>query len=361
MIGGVELSGDGRPAGAAPPRPGGRLTGALVPRQAGRLERLAADWLAEFGSPQTRRAYARELRRYLAWCASLGADPLLAGRGEVAGYARVLERLIRPGHPGGLAPASRARALAAVSSFYAYAADTGVIRHNPAARVRRPKLDRDRSATVALTAAEARALLASAAADRHGPARRSHALISLLLATGLRIGEAIRADVADLGFDRGHQILRVVRKGGRPGVVPLPPATAAALGGYLAGRPDLAGRLGPASPGPASPGPAAEVPAGVPLFATRSGGRLAQSEAWRLVRRLARDADLPAAAALSPHSLRATCATMARLHGAELADLQDLLGHADPRTTRRYDKARDNLDRSPAYAVAAALGGQGGS
>lgn len=339
--------GDSRPALPAP----GPLTGALVPRQGSPLDRLAAAWLAESGSPQTRRAYARELRRFLAWCAGAGVDPLAAGRGDVAGFARALEHLIRPGRPAGLAPASRARALAAVSSFYAYAADTGAIRHNPAARVRRPRLDRDRSATVALTAAEARELLASAAADRHAPPHRSHALISLLLATGLRVGEAIRADVADLAFDRGHRILRVVRKGGRPGVVPLPPATLGVLDRYLAARPDLAGWRGPDGRVET-----ARVPAGVPLFVTAPGGRLAQSETWRLVRRLARDAGLPAAADLSPHSLRATCATIARRSGAELADLQDLLGHADPRTTRRYDKARDNLDRSPAYAVAAQLG-----
>lgn len=329
----------------------GPLTGAVAAAPQAGLPRLAAGWLAEFGSAETRRAYARELRRFLGWCEGAGVDPLSAGRAEVAGYARALERLLRPGRPAGLSPASRARALAAVSSFYAYAADAGSIRHNPAARVRRPRVDRDYSSTVALTAAEARLLLAAAAADRHGPPLRSPALVAVLLATGLRIGEAIRADVADLRSDRGHRILRVVRKGGRPGKVPLPPAALRALEGYLAARPALAGWRGPDGAVDT-----ARVPAGVPLFATATGGRLAQSEAWRLIRRLARAAGLPAAGQLSPHSLRATCATIARTSGAELADLQDLLGHADPRTTRRYDKARENLDRSPAYVVAAALG-----
>jgi integrase/recombinase XerD len=354
----------GLPAAPGPPPPGPALTGPLVtgplPFAGGlavpggsQLTGLATGWLAESGSAETRRAYARELRRFLEWCAGSGVDPLAASRGDVAGYARSLERLLhrQPGGTAGLAPASRARALAAVSSFYSYAASTGVIAHSPAARVRRPRLDRDRSATVALTAAEARALLASAAADRHGPPGRSAALIGLLVSTGLRVGEAIRADVADLGYDRGHRILRVVRKGGRPGAVPVPPQALAALGAYLAARPDLAACRGSDGQPETS-----RAPAGAPLFTTGTGGRLAQSEVWRLVRRLARDAGLPAAAELSPHSLRATCATIARLNGAELADLQDLLGHADPRTTRRYDKARDNLDRSPAYAVAAVLG-----
>jgi len=60
---------------------------------------------------------------------------------------------------------------------------------------------------------------------------------------------------------------------------------------------------------------------------------------------------------ITPHSLRHACATLALDAGAELRDVQDLLGHADPRTTRRYDRARNRLDRSPAYAVAAALAG----
>jgi integrase/recombinase XerD len=349
---GLAVAGDAR----TPRLPAGPVTGTPAVTPGARLARLVAGWLAESGSAETRRAYTRELRRFFAWCESCGVDPLAAGRADVAGYARALERLVRPGHQAGLAPASRARALAAVSSFYAYAADSAAVRHNPAARVRRPRLDRDHSATVALTAAEARALLASAAADRHGPPGRAHALIAVLLATGVRIGEAIRADVADVRYDRGHRVLRVVRKGGRPGAVPLPPATMRVLEGYLAQRPDLADCRGP--DGVVQPG---QAPAGVPLFVTATGGRLAQSETWRLVRRLARDACLPAAGALSPHSLRATCATIARLGGAELADLQDLLGHADPRTTRRYDKARENLDRSPAYKVAATIGPDNGA
>jgi integrase len=67
-------------------------------------------------------------------------------------------------------------------------------------------------------------------------------------------------------------------------------------------------------------------------------------------RGLAQAAGLPAAARLSPHSLRHAFATTARQAG--IAHVQDAMGHADPRTTRRYDRDRHNLDRDPAHELA---------
>jgi hypothetical protein len=87
----------------------------------------------------------------------------------------------------------------------------------------------------------------------------------------------------------------------------------------------------------------------------RAGGRLRQGHLWELVRRLARAAGIQAWAQLSPHCLRHSAITFALDAGATLRDVQDYAGHKDPRTTRRYDHARDSLDRNAAYAVAAYL------
>jgi integrase len=95
-------------------------------------------------------------------------------------------------------------------------------------------------------------------------------------------------------------------------------------------------------------------PAVGPLFVTGSGARVGQPAVFRLVRRLARTAGIPAWANLSPHSLRHAFATTARDEGVPLEDVQDAMGHADPRTTRRYDRDRHNLDRDPTYAIWAA-------
>jgi integrase/recombinase XerD len=75
--------------------------------------------------------------------------------------------------------------------------------------------------------------------------------------------------------------------------------------------------------------------------------------AYEQLSRLCRSAGLPAG--VTPHSLRHSYATEALRLGAALQDVQDALGHADPRTTRRYDRSRHNLDRSPNYLLATAL------
>ena len=167
-------------------------------------------------------------------------------------------------------------------------------------------------------------------------------MIRLLVHNALRVDEACAADVTDLGADTGHRVLRVLRKGARKARIPLTPATVAALDAYLA---DRARRCGLSD---------ARQLAG-PLLATASGGRLRQGHLWELVRRLARAAGIEAWDQLSPHCLRHSAITFALDAGAALRDVQDYAGHKDPRTTRRYDHARDSLDRNAAYAVAAYL------
>jgi integrase len=81
-----------------------------------------------------------------------------------------------------------------------------------------------------------------------------------------------------------------------------------------------------------------------------------RAEVSKILRRLAKAAGLPEDLVLSPHSTRHTYATLALDAGVELRDLQDAMGHADPRTTRRYDRNRNNLNRSPGNVLAGYLG-----
>ena len=83
--------------------------------------------------------------------------------------------------------------------------------------------------------------------------------------------------------------------------------------------------------------------------------RLAYTTSYALIRRLARRAGIPAADRLSPHNLRHSKATELLGNGVPLQDVQDAMGHADPRTTRRYDRSRHNLDRHPTYQMATQL------
>lgn len=312
------------------------------------IRRLTATWLAEL-SAHTRVAYFRDLAHYLAWCQTEGLDPRTARPSDLSAYRTGLDHL---------AAASANRRLAAISSWYRYLAanSDGQVASNPVTGIRRPAVDRDASATAGLTAGEVRALLDAAdaavtarrhaATSRHLAALRDRALVRLLADLGLRIGEALALDVASLTHNRGRRTVRYLAKGGRWRERPLAPPAAAAIDDYLDTRARVAGE-----------------PAGRPtgaLFATtgRTGaaGRLGEPAAFRLIRRLAAAAGLPSAGRLSPHSLRHAFATNARELGVPLEDVQDAMGHADARTTRRYDRGRYALQRDPALRLSELYG-----
>lgn len=268
-------------------------------------------------SGNTRGSYRRDLAAWFSWCADRFLDPLEVVRAHVDGWARQLEEI------GGYSPASVARRLSTLAGFYRYASNEGVIARNPLAGVRRPRVATESTST-GLDKDELHALIDRACQD--GP--RSHVLVLLLGLNGLRITEALSIDVSDLDTERGHHVVRITRKGGKRATVPLAPRTAEAVEDYVGDR-----ETGP-------------------LFTTATGNRWQRSEAWRTLRRLARDAVPAKAGSLHPHDLRHAFVTLSLDAGASLRDVQDAAGHADPRTTRRYDRARHNLDRHPTYMVA---------
>jgi integrase/recombinase XerD len=286
------------------------------------IRRSVAAWLLGFASEHTRRAYAADVARWLDFCTEHGLDPLTTRRPHVDAWARTLEAA-------GLSARTVARRLASVSSWYTYLVADGAAIHSPAEHVRRPKIA-DRGETPGLTRDELQRLLT--AAEDHG-SLRSRTLLMLLATTGLRINEALSRDVEHLSYDRGHRILRLERKGGAGDRTVLTPPVIRALDAYLDGR------------------------TSGPLFITSTGKRMGQPEAWYMVRRLAKRAALDGAGEIRPHSLRVAFITGAREAGVPLEDVQDAAGHADPRTTRRYDRGRHSLDRHASYAVTSWLGG----
>lgn len=306
---------------------------ALLNNEHSQLWELTMGWLARYRhrSRHTYAAYWRDVigtptmsvDSWLTWCGRYDIDPLQAKRRHVDVYSNYLESE-------GLIPATIARKLSSISSWYKYLIHEEVLDRNPVDS-ERPTVERDISQAVGLSADEAAAFLDAADAD--GP--RTAALMRLLLFNGFRVGSLLNATVGDLGYNAGHRVLTTTWKGGKRRLAPLSPPTIAAVDAYLASRPH-AGEQDP-------------------LFTTRTGRCLTEPHVFRLVRRLARLAGIPSADQLSPHSLRHTFATSALDAGASLRDVQDAMGHVDPRTTRRYDRARNNLDRHPTYAVAARL------
>ena len=277
-------------------------------------ERLAlAGFLAGY-SGLTRQAYELDLRRYAAWCQQHQLRLFAARRADIECFARDLEAR-------GRARATITRRLCTVAGFYRYAVEEDLLDHSPAAHVRRPRLDYESHAT-GLDRNEPGALLVAAGL---GPPEE-HALLSLLALNGLRVSEAVGADIEALGIERGHRTLVVTRKGGKIVTVPLAPRTARAI--------DLA--VGERIQGP--------------IFLAADGRRLDRHGAARIVRRTARRARITKN--VGPHTLRHAFITAALDAGVPLRDVQEAASHADPRTTMRYDRARASLDRHATYIVA---------
>jgi integrase/recombinase XerD len=267
----------------------------------------------------TREAYTLDLRQFIAWCQEHRLRLFAVRRADIECCARDLEAR-------GRARATVARRLCTVAGFYRYAEQEGLLERSPAAHVRRPRLDYESHAT-GLDRNDVGALLVAA-----GLASASeHALVSLLAINRLRVSEALRADIEELGLERGHRTLTVNRKGGKVITIPLAPRTAHAI--------DLA--IGERVDGP--------------IFLGRNGERLDRHAAWRVVRRLARKAGINKP--VGPHTLRHAFITAALDAGVPLRDVQEAASHADPRTTMRYDRARVSLDRRATYVVAAFLAG----
>lgn len=296
---------------------------------------LVATWLVGLRSARTRRAYFGDVRVWLRWLAARDVDALAAQRVHVDLWVSVQLSA-------DVAEATVRRRLSALSSFSRHLVRHGLLDQNPCADVERPEVDPDYTDTLSLSREQARALLTAAAADTGRQRRRTKAVVSLLLHNGLRVDEALSADVDGLGSDRGHLVLRIVGKGNRKARIPIAPPTWAALESYLVDRAERAGF-------------ADWRQLGGPLLVTATGRRVTRSQLWELVRRLAARAELPDAERISIHSLRHTAITLALDAGSTLRDVQDFARHKDPRTTRRYDRSRSNLDRSPAYTLAAYL------
>jgi site-specific recombinase XerD len=333
------------------------------------LAEATAAWLAA-KKPTTRDAYHRDLRSWAAFCDQRGQHPLLARKPDADLFGAWLQD---PASGPGLTATSAARRMAAVSSWYRYLVACDLHDRNPFSAAERPRVDRDYSATAFLDEPSAKRLIRAAEAHRGITGLRDAAMIRLMLQLGVRVTEVCALTTDSLGTTGGQRTVTIHGKGGKRVVRALPPSAAEALDRYLAARdtappgttqPDAGqpatatAAADPAASGradvPGHPRPAHDGPRG--LFTTDTGRPVDRTHVFKLVRRLAREADLPHPDSITPHSLRHTFATLATERGADLDDLQDAMGHADPRTTRRYQRSARRLDRDPAHLVAAALG-----
>ncbi|HEX2177143.1 MAG TPA: tyrosine recombinase XerC [Nocardioidaceae bacterium] len=228
----------------------------------------------------------------------------------------------------GLARTTIARRATAARVFTAWAQRTGRVHSDAGALLGSPKPHR--TLPPSLRHEEVRGLLdavAEAALDGSAAGLRDVAVVEVLYATGIRVGELVALDVDDLDTER--RVMRVLGKGRKQRTVPYGKPAADALSAWLArGRPELA------VPGS---GPA--------VFLGVRGGRLDQRAVRRLVH--ARVDEVPGAPGIGPHGLRHTAATHLLEGGADLRSVQELLGHASLATTQIYTHvSADRLRRA---------------
>jgi len=267
----------------------------------------------------TREAYALDLRQFAVWCKNHARRLFEVHRVDIECFGRELEAR-------GRARATIARRLCTIAGFDRYAEDEGLIAHSPAIHVRRPRLDYESHAT-GLDRNKLGARLVAAGLS----STRDHALMSLLALNGLRVSEALGAGIDALGLERGHRTLTVTRKGGKVVTMPLAPRVARVLDLAIGGR--IEG----------------------PIFVDSAGERLDRHAAGRIVRRVARQAGITKR--VGPHTLRHAFITAALDAGVPLRDVQEAASHTDPRTTMRYDRGGQSLDRHATYIVATFVAG----
>ena len=262
-------------------------------------------------TPHTVRAYTGDIAAMMEHAVRLGHRDL----GSVD--LRTLRSWLASQQTRGRARTTVARRATAVRVFTAWAHRTGHIATDPGSSLGSPKAHR--TLPPALRVDEARALLEAAATrcDDGSPGGvRDAAVLELLYATGIRVGELCGLDVDDLDHER--RVVRVLGKGRKERTVPFGrPAEQALERWVTSGRPALAVE---------GSGPA--------LFLGARGGRLDPRTVRRLVH--ARLEDVPGAPDLGPHGLRHTAATHLLEGGADLRSVQELLGHASLATTQIY-------------------------
>ena len=262
-------------------------------------------------TPHTVRAYLGDVSGMLEHAAMLGHTDV--GSLDV----QTLRSWLAKQQTLGRARTTIARRATAVRVFTAWAHRTGRAPGDPGALLGSPKAHR--TLPPALRRDEARELLETAAAradDGSAVGLRDVAILELLYATGIRVGELCGLDVDDVDHER--RVVRVLGKGRKERTVPFGRPAERVLASWLAtGRQQLA---------VAASGPA--------LFLGARGRRIDQRAVRALVH--ARLADVPGVPDLGPHGLRHTAATHLLEGGADLRSVQELLGHASLATTQIY-------------------------
>jgi len=288
------------------------------------------EWFANLSNASTRRAYENAVRDFMRFTGieqpkefrTVTRAHIIAWRNDLAGRT--------------LGGSTIRHRLASLASLFEYLCEKNAVTHNPVKGVERPKTESGKGKTPALGDHQARKLLDAPDKDTI-KSKRDRAILSTLLFHALRREELCKLNVRDFRHARkGVPHLKVSGKGGKTRYLPLHPGTNGLINDYL----DAAGH-----------GTDENGALFRPIRNNRTG-RLERAITADGVYKLVRAYSAQLGFEIGAHALRATAATNALDHEADIAKVQEWLGHANIATTRIYDHRRTRPEDSPTFKVA---------
>ncbi len=266
-------------------------------------------------SKNTLDAYGNDLRQFVAFVRSRlpkdnGPEPAWSSVDKSV----VLDYMINL-RERSYAPATTARKVAAIKSFFNFLVAEGVLGANPAEGIAGPKVGKSLPRSISVE--EVERLLEESARLSTPEAKRDKAMLELVYATGMRVSELVSLNVRDVNLKAGF--VRCFGKGSKERIIPIHSKATRAVKSYIDdGRLRLLGATGETA-----------------LFLNRRGQRLTRQGFWLILKGYAKKAEITAE--LTPHVLRHSIATHL-LHSGKmnLRELQELLGHANISTTQVY-------------------------
>ena len=288
------------------------------------------EWFANLGSKATRRAYENALQDFMGFTGIVKPEEFRSvTRAHVIAWRDELQQRALSGM-------TVRHRLAALSSLFEYLCEKNAVTHNPVKGVKRPAIESYEGKTPALDDHQARMLL-DAPDSKSLKGKRDRAILATLLYHALRREELCKLKLKDFKHERrGVAHLKVSGKGGKTRYLPLHPAASGLIADYL----EAAGH-------------GAEDAGALfrPLHHWRVEGSqkaMTPDAIYKLVKKYS----LVLGFEIGAHSLRATAATNALDHEADIAKVQEWLGHANIATTRIYDHRKTRPEDSPTFKVA---------
>jgi integrase/recombinase XerD len=288
------------------------------------------EWFANLTNPSTRRAYENAVKDFTRFAGIERPEEFrTVTRAHIIAWRDELARRTLGG-------STIRHRLASLASLFEYLCEKNAVTHNPVKGVERPKTESGEGKTPAIGDHQVRELLAAPDKDTI-KSKRDRAILSTLLFHALRREELCKLKIKDFRHARkGVPHLKVSGKGGKTRYLPLHPGTHALIHDYLAatghGDDDNGALFRP--------------------IRNNRTGRLERAITADGVYKLVRFYSAQLGFEIGAHSLRATAATNALDHQADIAKVQEWLGHANIATTRIYDHRRTRPEDSPTFKVA---------